>query len=320
MKTPLLPPLRTSDPQTVFKEVCDIAADMYADFDLSALNRVFEDVTRLFEGRYPGYRACNTEYHDLRHTTDVFLAMARVLHGIQLGGQVLSEKAATLGLISSLMHDTGYIQADEDCNGTGAKYTLVHVDRSIRFMERYFLENGYSGKDSKICGTLIKSTDLNVKFEDVAFESSEYELIGKAHLAADLLGQMADRLYLEKLLFLYREFSEGHVMGYESELELLEKTFRFYDAVSQRLSREFGDMDGYLRNHFRARLGEDENVYMDKIEKNMEYLRFLIDNHRGDYRDKLKRGELVKRLEAEEVKGTEAFSGVKRGRVSVKGI
>lgn len=38
---------------------------------------------------------------------------------------------------------------------------------------------------------------------------------------------MADRAYLAKLIYLYHEFREGGVAGYESELDLLKKTPTF---------------------------------------------------------------------------------------------
>jgi hypothetical protein len=69
------------DPQSVFDEVRTIVLMMFPEFDFGILNRVFKDIVRLFRGEYPGYRKCNTEYHDLKHATDTFLAMARLMQG-----------------------------------------------------------------------------------------------------------------------------------------------------------------------------------------------------------------------------------------------
>ena len=95
-------------------------------------------MVKLFRGNYPGYQKCNTWYHDLKHTTDCLLAMARLLHGASLNGLPLPDRDVVLGLTAALFHDTGYIQAEDDLEGTGAKYTLVHVERSVAFMEKYF--------------------------------------------------------------------------------------------------------------------------------------------------------------------------------------
>jgi len=70
----------------------------------------------------------------LRHTTDTFLAMARMIHGATLEGETFSERHINLGLIAALLHDSGYIQSESDLQGTGAKYTASHVQRSIDFL------------------------------------------------------------------------------------------------------------------------------------------------------------------------------------------
>ena len=121
------------DPHSVLDEVEHIVFTIFPEFDFEPVNRAFGDVVKLFRGEYPGYRKCNTEYHDLKHTTDAMLAMMRLTHGAILRGEALCQKHVTLGLLSSLFHDTGYIQTSDDDLGTGAKYTLVHIQRSIEF-------------------------------------------------------------------------------------------------------------------------------------------------------------------------------------------
>jgi hypothetical protein len=51
--------------------VLQVFAARYPGEDLAPLRRAFEDMKALFEGRYPGYLACDTLYHDLRHTLDM---------------------------------------------------------------------------------------------------------------------------------------------------------------------------------------------------------------------------------------------------------
>lgn len=286
------------DPEAVLREVKSTLALIYDDFDFLPVKHVFKDIDRLFRGEYPGYRGCNTEYHDLGHTLDVFLATARLIHGMYVGGISLGKETAALGLTAALMHDTGYIQEKSDSEGTGAKYTRVHVERSVEFMNKYFRDKTPPGGRLNDCGCLIMSTAIDLGLDDIPFSSHEMEFMGKIELAADLLGQMADRLYLEKLLFLYHEFSEGQVMGYEGELDLLKKTIGFYEAIAGRLEREIADLDAVIRNHFRARWGIDENLYRSEIELNIQYLKHVLDNHSADYRGKLRRGGIVERLSA----------------------
>jgi hypothetical protein len=207
-----------TDPQAVFEEVCRITAVLYPHFNFMALGRVFQDVVKLFRGEYPGYQQCNTSYHDLKHTIACLLTMARLMHGASCNGLTLPEGDAALGLIAALFHDTGYLQSDADVAGTGAQYTLVHVERSVTFMEKYLAQAGYSSRDLDYCRCCVHCTGLDVKISEIPFESAHHQAVGWMLGTADLLGQMADRTYLERLPFLYQEFQEGKVPGFESEL------------------------------------------------------------------------------------------------------
>jgi len=132
--------INMGDPKSVMDEVRIIAFMMFPEIDFATVEGVFRDIVRLFRGEYPGYKECNTEYHNLKHTTDTLLAMVRLIHGFSISHEYLNEKDIFLGLVSALMHDTGYIQTSDDRLGTGAKYTLDHVERSMLFMKKYFVE------------------------------------------------------------------------------------------------------------------------------------------------------------------------------------
>ncbi len=285
------------DPQGLLDEVEAIVLMMFPEFDFETLNRVFKDIMRLFRGEYKGYRKCNTEYHDLNHTTDALLVMARLTHGAFLTGEDLTREVVNLGLICALMHDTGYIQTLDDGVGTGAKYTNIDTKRSIVFMDKYIADNRLSKEDFKNYSNILKCTGLRTNIKEIEFETREIELLGKMLGTADLLGQMADRIYLEKLLFLFYEFKEGEVMGYDNELDLLKKTIDFYTMTKKRLAIELGGVNEYMRYHFKARWNVDRDLYMEAVEKNISYLKFIIKNHEKDYRDHLRRGSMVKKLD-----------------------
>jgi hypothetical protein len=289
------------DPQSVFDEIRAIVLMMYPEFDFKNVNRVFEDIVRLFHGDYPGYRRCTTEYHDLKHTTDTFLAMARLMHGTLVGGENLARDNVNLGLICALMHDTGYIQTLNDEVGTGAKYLRTDTERSIAFMDKYVADSGLSEEDFKDYAHILICTGLDTKASGIHFESRETELLGKMVGAADLLGQMADRTYLEKLLFLYYEFREAGIMGYDTELDILKKTTDFYAMTRKRFATELDSVNEYARYHFKARWNLDKDLYMEAIEQNISYLKFLLKNHERDYREHLKRGGVTEKLNKEPI-------------------
>jgi len=300
METPQLSRLvDMSDPYRVLDEVRTILSLSFSEFDFETLNGVFEDIVRLFRGDYPGYRGCTTEYHDLKHTTDTFMAMTRLVHGTLVAGRKLTKNQAMVGVICALMHDTGFIQTLEDDIGTGAKYIHVDTKRSIVFMENYRNEKGLSAEMLTDFQNILTCTDLGAKITEIPFSSPETELLGKLLGTADLVGQMADRSYLEKLLFLFYEFREGGIMEYRSELHLLKKTRDFYEMTRKRLSRELSGVNKYMRYHFKARWNLDRDLYMESLERQMAYLNFILDNHAKEYRNYLRRDGLVEKLKKE---------------------
>ena len=281
------------DPQSVLNEVKTTVSMIFQGFDFETIDLAFNDFVDLFAGNYPGYSKCNTRYHDLKHTTDTFMALARLIHGAATTGVNITGRGASLALISALMHDTGYIQTTDDRTGTGAKYTLSHVDLSIDFMGRYFNDKGYPREDFIFCRNIVKCTGVDVGFERIQFSNSENELLGKMLGTADLEGQMADRTYLEKLIYLYHEFHEGGVAGYESELDLLKKTPDFYRMTLKRFEEELGGVRRYMRHHFKSRWDLNKDPYKTTIEEHITYLEHTLRYHSDNYRDYLRRGCLI---------------------------
>jgi hypothetical protein len=287
------------NPQKVLDEVKTIIFMVFSRFDFEPVNRLFKDVVKLFNGEYPGYRACSTHYHDLKHTTDAMLATTRLIHGAILHGEKISQNGAKLGIISSLMHDTGYIQKRSDRLGTGGKYTLTHIERSIEFMDKYFKKNNFSENDMENCRDILHCTGFKTNIREMQFKSKETEILGKILGTADLIGQIADRTYLEKLPFLYHEFKEANVAMYSSELDLFEKTLAFYDLTQKRLASELGGVNCFNIYHFKKRWHIDRDLYADAIEKNMEYLRYILKNRQKGHRNFLRREHYPQLLEKE---------------------
>ena len=282
-------------PQDVFDEVKRTVLMMFPRFDFEPLNLIFRDIIDLFQGLYPGYQKCDTTYHELQHTTDTFLTTARIIHGATIRNLNFSERGVALTLISALLHDSGYILTRGE-KGPGAKYTLVHIGRSIAFMEKYFVDKGYSREDVEYCDAILKCTGLDVNLAEISFVSQEHETLGKMLGTADLLGQMADRTYLEKLSFLYYEFREANIEGIGSELDFLKNTPGFFDMVMERFRSELGGVYKYMRDHFRVRWGIDEDLYTSAIETNIRYLKYILEHHEEDYREYLSRGYLRPKL------------------------
>ena len=281
-------------PPDVLEEVQDIVFLMFPRlnsyrviFDISKVVSAYIDIGKLFRGDFCGYRKCNTKYHDQRHTDDCLLIMARLIHGAFLNGCRFSDRSIILGLISAILHDTGYIQTVDDTEGTGGQYTITHIDRSVAFAKKYLEMKKFPSKDFHFVKNCLYCTGLNVVIKDIKFESPENEIIGKILGTADLIGQMADRNYLEKLPHLFEEFQEGGITDYDTELDLLQKTPAFWEFTQKRFATELGNVDRYLRDHFRVRWGIDRDLDRAAIEKNIARLQCILENHLTEYRKHL---------------------------------
>ncbi|MBU0987111.1 MAG: HD domain-containing protein [Proteobacteria bacterium] len=287
-------------PKDVLNELNYIISLMTGDVDYSLLAETYADIEKVFKGDYPGYRASNTKYHDLEHTFAVALTAARLIHGAVVQGHSFSAKNILLGLMGALFHDIGFIQTESDVNGSGAKYTIGHEQRSIEFMHKYFTQKSLSPRDIQDCTHLIMCTILSLSIKEISFRCAEMELLGKIVGSADLMAQMADREYLEKLFMLFKEFKEAGLPGYGSELELLKKTEDFYKYVAlQRLSVDFGGASGFMQAHFKARWGIDRDLYQESIIGNINYLKSIVHKCKKDldcYLKYLRRGGLAQKL------------------------
>lgn len=119
----------------VQREVQSIYREIFPQGNGSFISDVFGWANNCFTGNYRDYQPIDARYHDFEHTLQVTLCMARLLRGRHLAkaSPVLTQKMFELGLLAILLHDTGYLKKHGDNEGTGAKYTLIHVDRSIEF-------------------------------------------------------------------------------------------------------------------------------------------------------------------------------------------
>ena len=285
------------DESAVLREVEHIASMTVPSLEPGRLRAVFGDIMALYSGACRGYAKCDAEYHDLGHTLGVFIAMARLMHGACSAGVNISGEAVFLGLVSSLFHDVGYLRADGENHGTGAQFTSTHVARSIRLMQAYFTQHGFTEEDFIFCRKLLYCTDLSLKTGEIAFSSTEERLLGHMLGTADILGQTAERAYLEKLLLLYREFREGNIGDYESELALLESTPGFFYLMQHRLEHDLGNVQAYLGPHFRIRWRIDRDLYTDAARTNLNFLNTILSDYRHDYRSRLQRDGIVQRLQ-----------------------
>jgi hypothetical protein len=280
--------INVEDPDRVRDAVLALFAARYPGADLAPLRQAFDDVESLFLGTFPGYLRCDTLYHDLRHTLDMTLAMARLLDGHDRShaeADRIGARRAMLGMVVALLHDSGYMKrASEAHIENGAVFTKVHVSRSADFLTRYLPQLGFE-EEAEAAAKLVHFTGYEMDIDDIMLHDPKDRLLGCLVGTADLIGQMSDRMYLEKCReFLYPEFVWGHIareqladgreiVRYASPDDLMLKTPGFYEYVARaRIEKKLGGADRYAAAHF-----DGPSLYQSEIDRNMGFLKNAIE-------------------------------------------
>ncbi len=165
---------------------------------------------------------CDCPYHDIQHTMLVTDVGQTILHGRQLARGDLTAHDWLQAVVAMLFHDIGYLKnllpddSTESClvnnqgervsppeGSTDAYMTPYHVTRGIMFITNRFAND--SAIDTQLVGEYIEMTRFPVP-QAATYQATD-TLAGLVR-AADLIGQMADPQYLQKLSRLYAEFTE----------------------------------------------------------------------------------------------------------------
>jgi len=279
--------VQVSDPAAVQRAVRAILEPLFPGHRFDRLERAYADVVRLFKGEYPGFRGCETWYHDLQHTLDMTLALARLIDGHERSeppAARIGAERAEVALITGLFHDSGYMRRTTDSRHQhGAEYTRTHVTRSARFLAEYLPQVGYRAH-VPVVSRLVHFTGYEVLFERIVVDDPLWRRAGHLIGTADLIAQMADRCYLEKCRDrLYKEFLLGgvarqqrpdgnDVVVYSSPRDLLLKTPGFCAKTRrERLDEAFGGIYRYAAIHFGG-----PNHYLEAIDASLAHLDRVI--------------------------------------------
>jgi hypothetical protein len=232
-------------------------------FDRGLLHATFDVARRLFDGEHPGYLACDMPYHDLRHSLDTALVMARLIAGYQrthrASAEALTPQYGLLGVLLGLLHDAGFIRNASEATMCGPQLIAEHESRSVGFAQDYLLHTSLStlAPLSRLILTTRLAADLDALF---AACDGPAVTLGCMLGSADLVSQISDRSYLERCYYhLYPELVIGgrdrvrtadgeEQLLYADGFDLLRSTPAFYDnIVRRRLDRSFGQVVRYLR-------------------------------------------------------------------------
>lgn len=184
-------------------------------------------------------------YHNVEHTVLVALVGQEILRGKHIREGGVSADDWMHFMISLVCHDIGYVkgvcQQDRDgqyatgMNGmtvtlapgsTDAGLTPYHVDRGKLFVEERF--GGHKLIDAEVIKRNIELTRFPVPKEEDHQDTVNYPGLLRA---SDLIGQLSDPRYLQKISALFYEFEETGVnkaLGYRHPGDLRRNYPKFY--------------------------------------------------------------------------------------------
>ena len=270
-------PVDTRHASQVELQVKEIYLASSPDCPSGFVPRAFAWIQQCFQGKCGAFQQIDAQYHDLEHTLQGTLCLTRLLAGRQRAGAAPAFNARwfELSLLAILFHDTGYLKGHGDNEGTGAKYTAIHVNRSAEFAAQFLGRQGYSSQDITAIQNMIRCTGVNTDLARIPFQSEPERIAGLALATADLLGQMAAPDYVDKLGLLYLEFAEAarfdpehaaRLAIYRGADDLIRQTPAFWEKyVWPRLNKEYEKLYQFLADPY----PDGPNFYLVQIEANL---------------------------------------------------
>jgi hypothetical protein len=186
-------------------------------------------------------------YHDVEHTVLVTMVGQEILRGKYLLEGAVTPPEWTHFILALLCHDVGYLkgicrhdQPNQHRYATGvgteqvviapsatdASLTPYHVDRSQQFVAETF--RNYHLIPIETIQRMIELTRFPIPDQADYQDTANYPGLTRA---ADLIGQLADPHYLEKLPALFHEFAESgtnKTMGYQTSDDLRSSFPKFF--------------------------------------------------------------------------------------------
>lgn len=194
--------------------------------------------------------ASDAPYHTLEHTQQVLTVGQALLQGKHSCNRAISPRDWLNMMVALLCHDVGYVRGlccdDDRSTGrystgykgqfveipqakTDACLTPYHVDRSQQFVIETLQHHPLIDLEAVLTG--IELTRFPVPKGELYQDTVGFSGLCRV---ADLVGQLSDPRYLQKLPMLYCEFEEtgiAQTWGYQSAADLRASYPHFYWSV-----------------------------------------------------------------------------------------
>ena len=253
----------------------------------------------LFHGKNPAFQPCDTAFHDFDHTMQATAAVADLLAAHRQNSVIatLKQRDWELAIAAAILHDTGYLKRRDDENGSGAKYSSIHVGRSCFHAWDLLPPFGFTPDELRQIQNAICATAIAVHMEELPFREAREWLIGALVATGDMLGQMAAEDYPERLAGLYLEFREATIFSrlqkasfavHKNLLDLLQGTERFYTGyVTRMLEQEWKGIYRIMDD------SHGRNRYIDRIRLNISRVNLMACSLASGHREVVARRFLL---------------------------
>jgi len=172
-------------------------------------------LNQLFRGEFPRFQACDTPYHNLEHTLQVSVCLMRMIQGAFIGRELAITTLDVMDvMLASFCHDIGYFKQKGDEHGTGAKYSAYHEARGALLASEYLSKQGVPWERIHTIQRYILSTGTHRALRYIEFSSDREKLLAQMLVTADILAQVSDPEYFNRLPNLFLELEESdHYMN-----------------------------------------------------------------------------------------------------------
>lgn len=247
------------------------------------LRQLLKDVQQLYRGEWAQWQPCQVAYHNIEHIQAVLTVALQILAGHSKRQRQVPRTAAVKVLAAAaLFHDSGYLKEKNDTSaGSGGQYTFEHVERSQLLAHGYCTQRPeWTAQECQAVSELIGATKIDAISEPPLTLAPEFDGLVEMLASADLLAQMADVFYLDKLPQLYAEFVEAYAAKGRSSLR--QSGFLVFDSYGQLLDssadfirqqvlprlQQLGNQEQALQAYF----GVAPSPYMQQLMRNLHHI------------------------------------------------
>ena len=223
---------------------------------------------------------------DFSQAGGIMLAFSRIFDGYNIENGVVCEEAVILGLIASILCSQGVYSYLEEAENRSEP--AIHIEEMKKSVQEVFDKYEITKENFETVKKMITCACINYDLKDVTFDSEAEKTVALMVASADILGRMSSRNYLEKLLNYYDSVKED--IDEFSRLMLLKQNIQYYrNVITKRLEDDLMGLYKLCEVHFERRYDIGYNMYIEAIDRQIEYLEDVLQQGPESYRAHFKR-------------------------------